>query len=611
VSANAEHASAASIPGLLVDRAAKTPASPALTYRSGDGWATLTWGQTQDRVRALAAGLIELGVEAETRVAILSGTRLEWILSDLAILAAGGSTTTIYPSNTPDECAFVIADSDTQVVIAENDAQVQKLRQVRDRIPSVRTVVVIDGDPAGDSDGDWVRTFADLEAAGATRPEAEPAAYEARVAGIGGERLATLMYTSGTTGRPKGVELTHDNWVYVAEATMAVAIIKQDDLHFLWLPMSHSFGKALVVMMIAAGTPTAIDGSVERIAANLAELRPTIVAAAPRVFEKIHNTIVATVRREGGVKAQLFGWARGVGLAATKARQAGRSPSLLTQVQLPVADKLVLAKIRGRFGGRIRYFISGSAPLSPEIAEFFDAAGMTILEGYGLTESSAASFVNRPGAPRFGTVGPPLPGTEVKIAEDGEVLFRGRGIMRGYHGLPEDTASTLLDGGWLATGDIGELDEVGRLRITDRKKELIKTSGGKYVAPAPIESQIKATCPYVGNVVVHGDRRNFCVALVTLDPDVTKPWAKSEGLSEDMAVLADDERMRAEVRSAIDQVNANLPSYSTIKDFAILPVDFTAESGELTASMKVRRKAVEAKFSDVLDRFYAGTVESV
>ena len=607
MSATAEHASAASIPGLLVDRAAKTPDTTAFSFRSGDGWASLTWAQSQDRVRALAAGLIGLGIEAETRVAILSGTRVEWILADLAILASGGATTTIYPSNTPDECAFVIADSDTRVVIAENDAQVEKLRSVRDRIPSVTAVVVIDGT----ADGNWVSSLADVEAAGAKSPEAEPAAYEARVAAIGGERLATLMYTSGTTGRPKGVELTHDNWVYVAEAAMAVAIIRSDDLHFLWLPMSHSFGKALAVMMVAAGTPSAIDGSVDRIAANLAELRPTVVAAAPRVFEKIHNTIVATVRREGGVKAQLFGWARGVGLSATKARQAGKSPSFLTQAQLQVADRLVLSKIRGRFGGRIRYFISGSAPLSAEIAEFFDAAGMTILEGYGLTESSAASFVNRPGAPRFGTVGPPLPGTEVKIADDGEVLFRSRGIMRGYHGLPDETASTLLAGGWLATGDIGELDDVGRLRITDRKKELIKTSGGKYVAPSPIESQIKAACPYVGNVVVHGDTRNFCVALVTLDPDVTKPWAEANGLGTEPAAWASNETVRAEVRKAIDEVNSALPSYSTVKDFAILPVEFTVETGELTASMKVRRKHVEKQFADVLDNFYAGAVEKI
>ncbi len=607
MSVTAEHASAASIPGLLVDRVSKTPGTTAFSFRSGDGWASMTWAESQDRVRALAAGLIGLGIEAETRVAILSGTRVEWILADLAILAAGGATTTIYPSNTPDECAFVISDSDTRVVIAENDAQVEKLRSVREQIPSVRAVVVIDGS----ADGEWVHSLADVEAAGAKSPEAEPAAYEARVAAIGGERLATLMYTSGTTGRPKGVELTHDNWVYVAEATMAVAIIRSDDLHFLWLPMSHSFGKALAVMMVAAGTQTAVDGSVDRIAANLAELQPTVVAAAPRVFEKIHNTIVATVRRDGGVKAKLFGWARGVGLSATKARQAGKSPSVLTQAQLQLADRLVLAKIRNRFGGRIRYFISGSAPLSAEIAEFFDAAGMTILEGYGLTESSAASFVNRPGAPRFGTVGPPLPGTEVKIAEDGEVLFRSRGIMRGYHGLPEETASTLLDGGWLATGDIGELDEVGRLRITDRKKELIKTSGGKYVAPSPIESSIKAACPYVANVVVHGDTRNFCVALVTMDPDVTKPWAEANGLGADAAAWASNETVRAEVRKAIDEVNSTLPSYSTVKDFAILPTEFTVETGELTASMKVRRKHVEKQFAGVLDDFYAGAVEKI
>jgi long-chain acyl-CoA synthetase len=602
-----EHASGISIPGLLVDRVAKTPGAIAFSYRQGDGWADLSWAQAQDRVRALAAGLIGLGVEAETRVAILSGTRVEWILSDLAILAAGGATTTIYPSNTAEECAFVIADSDTRIVIAENDAQVEKLRSVRDRIPSVRAVVVIDGT----ADGDWVRSLADVEAAGAQSPEADPAAYSARVGGIGGDRLATLMYTSGTTGRPKGVELTHDNWVYVAEAAMAVALVQKDDLHFLWLPMSHSFGKALVVVMIAAGTPTAIDGTVDRIAANLSELRPTVVAAAPRVFEKIHNTIVASVRNEGGIKAQLFGWARGLALSATKAKQAGKSPSLLTQLQLPVADALVLSKIRARFGGRIRYFISGSAPLSAEIAEFFDAAGMTILEGYGLTESSAASFVNRPSAPKFGTVGPPLPGTEVKIAEDGEVLFRGRGVMRGYHGLPEETAKTLLDGGWLATGDIGEIDEAGRLRITDRKKELIKTSGGKYVAPAPIESAIKAACPYVSNVLVHGDTRNFCVALVTLDPDVAAAWAKANGKSADIGVIANDDAMRAEVAKAVKEVNADLPSYSTIKDFAILPVDFTVETGELTASMKVKRKIVETKFADVLDRFYAGTVEKM
>jgi long-chain acyl-CoA synthetase len=598
---------AASIPALFAQRVAQTPDALAFQYRNGTGWITQTWAQTEVQVRQLASGLIALGVESESRVAILSGTRWEWILADLSILAAGGATTTIYPSNTADECAYVIADSDSILVIAENDAQVAKLRAVRDQIPLVRHVIVIDGT----ADGEWVLTLDQVRSTGAELAAAGPAEYAARIAAIGSDRLATLVYTSGTTGKPKGVELTQDNWVYVAEASRALDLARPEDLHFLWLPMSHVFGKALEVIMIANGTPTVIDGAVDKIVANLGEIRPTVMAAAPRVFEKAHNTIVSTVRNEGGVKLQLFQWARGLGLAASRARQQGKSPSLLVQAQLQVADRLVFAKIRGRFGGRIRAFISGSAPLSAEIAEFFDGVGMPILEGYGLTESAAASFVNRPNSARFGTVGPPLPGTEVKLAEDGEVLFRSRGIMRGYHKLPEETAATLLPGGWLATGDIGELDEVGRLRITDRKKELIKTSGGKYVAPAPIEGKIKAACPFASNVVVHGERRNFCVALVTLDPDVARAWAKAQGKSEDLAVLAEDETLRAEVRKAIDAVNADLPSYSTIKDFAILPADFTVESGELTASLKVRRKVVETKFADVLDGFYAGAVERI
>ncbi|HZE65677.1 MAG TPA: long-chain fatty acid--CoA ligase [Sporichthyaceae bacterium] len=599
--------SAASIPALFAQRVQQTPDTLAFQYRSGDGWTKLTWAQTETQVRQVASGLIALGVADETRVSILSGTRWEWILADLAILAAGGATTTIYPSNTADECAYVIADSDSILVIAENDAQVAKLRTVRDQIPLVRHVIVIDGT----ADDDWVLTLDQVRATGAELAAAGPAEYAARIATIGPERLSTLVYTSGTTGRPKGVELTHDNWVYVAEASRALDLARSDDLHFLWLPMSHVFGKALEVIMIANGTPTVIDGAVDKIVANLGEIRPTVMAAAPRVFEKAYNTIVSTVRNEGGVKLTLFQWARGLGLAASRARQQGKSPSLATQAQLQVADRLVFAKIRARFGGRIRAFISGSAPLSADIAEFFDGAGMPILEGYGLTESAAASFVNRPNSARFGTVGPPLPGTEVRLASDGEVEFRGRGVMRGYHKLPEETAATLLPGGWLATGDIGELDEVGRLRITDRKKELIKTSGGKYVAPAPIEGKIKAACRFVSNAVVHGDRRNFCVVLLTLDPDVARAWAKSQGKSEDLATLAEDETLRAEVRKALDEVNADLPSYSTIKDFAILPADFTVESGELTASLKVRRKIVETKYADVLDRFYAGAVERI
>jgi long-chain acyl-CoA synthetase len=352
--------SAASIPALFAQRVAQTPDALAFQYRNGSGWTKLTWAQAEVQVRQLASGLIALGVADESRVAILSGTRWEWILADLSILAAGGATTTIYPSNTADECAYVIADSDSILVVAENDAQVAKLRSVREQIPLVRHVIVIDGT----ADDDWVLTLDQVCATGAELAAAGPAEYATRIAEIKPDRLSTLVYTSGTTGRPKGVELTHDNWVYVAEASRALDLARADDLHFLWLPMSHVFGKALEVIMIANGTATVIDGAVDKIVANLGEIRPTIMAGAPRIFEKAHNTIVSTVRNEGGPKLALFQWARGLGLSASRARQQGKSPSLATRAQLVVADQLVLAKIRARFGGRIRAFISGSAPLS-------------------------------------------------------------------------------------------------------------------------------------------------------------------------------------------------------------------------------------------------------
>ncbi|GAA2788017.1 long-chain fatty acid--CoA ligase [Nonomuraea dietziae] len=544
-----------------------------------------------ERVRPLALGLAALGASAGSRVSILCSTRLEWVLTDLAVLATGAATTTIYPSNTAAECAFVINDSGSTLVVAENDDQVAKLVSVRDEMPDLRHVLVVDGTASEDG---WVIPLDQVSGEGD---------FDAMVDAIKEEDLATLIYTSGTTGRPKGVELTHDNWLYAAEAVRRIDLIGPDDLHYLWLPLSHSFGKLLQVVMIDIGVPTAIDGRLDKIAENLGELRPTFMAAAPRIFEKIHNTVAATVRREGGAKLRIFEWAKQTGIRVSKARQRGAAIPLTTRLEYALADRLVFGKLRARFGGRIRYFISGSAPLSQDIAEFFDGAGLTILEGYGLTESSAGSFLNRPDSVRFGTVGPPLPGTEVRIAEDGEVLIGGRGVMRGYHGLPEETAAT-LDDGWLRTGDIGELDEAGRLLITDRKKELIKTSGGKYVAPTYIEGRIKAACPYLSHVFVHGDRRNFCTALVTLDMEVVRPWAAAEGLPDEAEKLREHPRMREEVAKAVKQVNQTLASYETVKEFAILGTDFSVETGELTPSLKVKRKVVEQHFGDTLDAFY-------
>ncbi|TDD19752.1 AMP-dependent synthetase/ligase [Nonomuraea diastatica] len=584
-----------SIPSLLRDRIAATPDAEAYRVPSDGGWNSLSWREVGERVRGLALGLARLGAGPGTRVSILCSTRLEWILADLAVLSTGAATTTIYPSNTAAESAFVITDSGSTIVIAENDEQVAKIRSVRKELPGVTHVVVIDGSPGDDG---WVITLGSLGE--------DPAGgdYDAMVDAIAQDDLATLIYTSGTTGRPKGVELTHDNWLYAAGAVREIELISEADLHFLWLPLSHSFGKLLQVVMIDAGVPTAIDGRLDKIADNLGALRPTVMAAAPRIFEKIHNTVVANVRREGGAKLPIFTWAKRTGIRVARARQRGVSVPITTRIEYALADRLVFAKLRDRFGGRIRFFISGAAPLSQDIAEFFDAAGLTILEGYGLTESSAGSFLNRPESVRFGTVGQPLPGTEVRIADDGEILIGGRGIMRGYHGLPEETAAALRDG-WLHTGDIGELDEAGRLVITDRKKELIKTSGGKYVAPTYLEGRIKAACPYVSHVFVHGDRRNYVTALVTLDMDVVRPWAEAESLPSDPRELCGHPRMRAEVEKAIDQVNAVEASYATVKKFTILAEDFTVETGELTPSLKIRRKVVEERHGDVLDSFYA------
>ncbi|MEV4566754.1 long-chain fatty acid--CoA ligase [Nonomuraea sp. NPDC049419] len=582
-----------SIPSLLRDRIAATPDAEAYRVPSDDGWTSLSWREVGDRVRGLALGLAQLGSGPGTRVSILCSTRLEWILCDLAVLATGAATTTIYPSNTAAESAFIINDSGSTIVVAENDDQVAKLRSVQKELSGVTHVIVIDG-AAGD-DG-WVIPLASVAAS-----EGD---YDAMVDAIAQDSLATLIYTSGTTGRPKGVELTHDNWLYTAEAVREVGLISPSDLHFLWLPLSHSFGKLLEVVMIGQGVPTAIDGRLDKIAENLGVLRPTVMAAAPRIFEKIHNTVVANMRNDGGLKLRIFEWARRTGIRVSRARQRGVPVPVTTRAEYALADRLVFAKLRERFGGRIRFFISGAAPLSQDIAEFFDAAGLTILEGYGLTESSAGTFLNRPESVKFGTVGLPFPGTEVRVADDGEILIKGRGIMRGYHGLPQETAEALEDG-WLHTGDIGEVDEAGRLRITDRKKELIKTSGGKYVAPTYLEGRIKAACPYVSHVFVHGDRRNYVTCLVTLDMEVVKPWAEAESLPLDPEELREHPRMRAEVEKAIEQVNAGEAGYATVKKFAILASDFTVETGELTPSLKIKRKAVEERHGGVLDAFYS------
>ena len=598
-----------SIPALFLERVGKTPDREAYRYPVADEWRALTWKQAGERVRTIAAGLLSLGLGREDRVGILSGTRFEWVLIDLGILCAGGATTTVYPSSTAEECAYILHDSSTRFVFAEDGGQVAKLRSQRAAMPSLTKVIVLDG-PDTDQDADWVITLADLEKAGAAHLAANPTAVDDATAGVKPEHLATLIYTSGTTGKPKGVRLVHDCWSYTADAIAAVQFIDESDLEYLWLPLSHSFGKVLTAGHIKVGHTVAIDGRIPKLIDNLAVVKPTMMAAAPRIFEKVYNKVVQGAKDGGGMKWKIFQWAIGVGKQVSAKRQAGQEPGGLLALKNKLATKLVFSKLQARFGGRLRLFVSGSAPLSREIAEFFHAAGVLIVEGYGLTESSAASFVNRATKYRFGTVGLPMPGTSVMLApEDGEILLKSPGIMRGYHNLPDETAATLTSDGWLRTGDIGEVDDDGFLKITDRKKDLIKTSGGKYVAPQHIEGKIKASCPYVSQVIVHGDRRNFCSALLTLDEEAITKWATGAGLTgKSYEQIAAAPETQALIQTYVDQVNRELAKWETIKKFAILPRDLTVEAGELTPSLKVKRKAVEKKYTALLDEMYAGAL---
>ncbi|WP_255951684.1 AMP-dependent synthetase/ligase [Streptomyces odontomachi] len=617
-----------SVATLFLERVSATPDAPAFQYpvppASGTGpdeWKTLTWAESAERVYAIAAGLIELGVQPEERVALAAATRLEWILADFGILCAGAATTTIYPQTNAEESAFILSDSGSKVLVAENAEQLAKARERRFELPDLAHVVVIDAQgigpaPADEPDG-WVLSLDELEARGAARLEKDADVVKERVAAITADQLATLIYTSGTTGRPKGVRLPHDNWSYMAKAIAATGLVFQSDVQYLWLPLAHVFGKVLTSGQIEVGHVTAVDGRVDKIIENLPVVRPTYMAAVPRIFEKVYNGVAAKARAGGAAKFKIFQWAAEVAREYGKVTQdnfqrtgTASAPTSLT-IKHKVADKLVYAKLREAFGGRMRACVSGSAALAPEIGYFFAGAGVHILEGYGLTESSAASFVNPGEAYRTGTVGKPLPGTEVRIADDGEILMRGPGIMQGYHGLPEKTAEVLESDGWFHTGDIGELSSDGYLRITDRKKDLIKTSGGKYIAPAEVEGQFKAVCPYLSNILVHGANRNFCTALIALDEIAITEWAEENGLGgKPYADIVAAPATVALIDGYVQQLNEGLQRWQTIKKFRLLPRDLDIEHGELTPSLKLKRPVVEREYGYLLDEMYAGTRES-
>jgi long-chain acyl-CoA synthetase len=592
-----------SVARMFYDRVEKSANREAYRFPDADEvWHSMTWSETGDHVTRLAAGLVALGIQPEERVAIASGTRYEWIFADLAVNAAAAATTTVYPSTAAEDVAYILADSGSRIVFAEDDEQIKKLTEKRSELPDVMKVVTFDGQV----DGEWIIGFDDLEALGVELLDKDPKVIEQRVAAIEPDDLATLIYTSGTTGRPKGVRLSHGGWTFEGAALEAGGFLGEDDLEFRWLPMAHSFGKVLLTAQLAEGFACAIDGRVPKIVENLAIVKPTFMGAAPRIFEKAYGRIIGMVEEEGGAKLKIFRWAEGVGREYSRTVRDGKPVSPVLKIKYAVADRLVFAKVRERFGGRIKFFISGAAALSQDIAEWFHAAGILILEGYGLTETSAGAYVNRPDAFKLGTVGIPLPGTEVKIAEDGEVMLKGPNIMHGYHNLESETAAALPGGGWLATGDIGEIDDDGFLRITDRKKDLFKTSGGKYVAPSYVEGVFKGVCSLASQMVVHGNDRNFCTALITLDTDAVAAWAESHGMSgKSYSEVVSSPEMHDVISKDVDELNAKLNRWETIKKFAILDHDLSVESGELTPSLKLKRKVVEENYRDILDGFYS------
>jgi long-chain acyl-CoA synthetase len=592
---------AANVASMFLDRVQTSADKEAFRYLVAGDWVSATWQQAADRVETLAAGLLALGIEPEQRVGIDSSTRYEWILGDLAIMCVGAATTTVYSNTNAGDTAFILADSECRIVFAEDTGQLAKLTEHRAELPNLTKVVLFDGP----GDGDWVITLADLAELGHRYLIEHPSAVRTRADAITPEQLATLIYTSGTTGRPKGVRLPHSAWAYEGMTVASLKILNEDDLQLLWLPMAHAFGKVLITTQLACGFATAIDGRVDHIVDNLAVVKPTFMGAAPRIFEKAHARIVTT-QQAGGLRARLFAAAFSVGLEVDRRRRAGRAVPLPISLLHGLFDRMVFAKVRDVFGGRIRFFISGAAPLNRHIGEWFHAAGLLILEGYGMTETAAGACINQPDHYKLGTVGLPFDGTSIRISDDrGEIQIRGACVMDGYHSLPAKTAETFTDDGWLRTGDVGTIDADGFLTVTGRIKEIFKTSGGKYIAPAAIEAKFVAMCPYASQFMVFGEARNYCVALITLDPDLMSGWAAENGLNgATYRELVNVPAVREMVDQHIAKLNAALNRWETVKKWALLDHDLSIERGELTPSLKVKRSVVAEQNKRILDAFY-------
>ena len=582
-------------------RVERSGAAPAQRFKRGGAWQTLSWREMGEIVREVASGLIALGRKPGDAIGILSASRAEWVQADFAIFSAGCRTIPIYPTYPSELIQYLVTDAGIKTLIVEDPGQLAKVSEVKGKLDGLEQVVVLEGGQAKEPS---VLTWEGLRQLGRDRAESLSRELAGRLADGRPDDIATIVYTSGTTGPPKGVVQTHDNHVAMLKSSEQTLRVKEGDIHLLFLPLAHSFGRLESFAGVYRGLTTAFAENIDKLRENLPEVQPHFICSVPRVFEKVYAGILARADAETGAKKSIFHWAVNVGRKVSRLRQARQPIPAVLGLQHRVADKLVFAKMRAALGGRLRFAVSGGAPLSKEIAEFFHAAGILILEGYGLTETCPALTFNRESHFKFGSVGQVQPGVELKIAADGEILGRGRNIAKGYFKKPEATAEVFLPDGWFATGDIGTIDADGFLFITDRKKDLIVTAGGINIAPQNIENLLKGD-PFISQAMVHGDRRPYPVALITLNPEELAKFAQREGIvNSDLAALAKHPKVVERVSGIVESRNGELQSYAKVKKFVILPDDFTVDNGLLTPTLKVKRKVITEQLKGELDSLY-------
>jgi long-chain acyl-CoA synthetase len=581
-----------SIPNRLLERAKRSPNDPAYYVREGGAWKPTNWGTYSDQVTQAGRALIALGFEPGQTVCILGFNRPEWAIIDLATMGAGGAPAGIYTTCSPVEVRYIVAHAEAPVIVVENEEQWRKVKAERANMPQLKHVVTMKG--VANIDDDMVMTWDEFMAKG---NDVEQQAYLDRVAALEPDALATLIYTSGTTGPPKGVMLSNRNLSWTASAAIKITTINDSDCSLSYLPLSHIAEQMFTLHIpITTGARVYFAESIEAVPENLKEVQPTIFFGVPRIWEKFHAGITAKLKEATGLKAKLVEWARKVGWETNKA------PGGEEGLQYRLADKLIFSKLKPAIGmGNARVCVSGAAPIAREVLEFFASLDIVVLEVYGQSEDTGPTSFNTPDKYRFGTVGPAIPGVEVKIADDGEILVRGPNVFLGYYKDPEATEETLTDG-WLHSGDLGAFDDDGFLNITGRKKDIIITAGGKNITPKNLESAIK-NHELINEAVVIGDRRKFLSALVTIDPEAGEAWANAHG--EDPSALHENEQLRADIQAHIDELNQEFARVEQIKKFTILQRNFSIEDGELTPTLKVKRAKVSDHFADEIEAMYS------